>query len=648
MGTARLVSIRGKRLTLLLSNCKPSASCRLFQRRSKTTGAVVKALSQSNNSPPSGNVERMRAKLAEREFFQSVLGASATKRDAKSFLSRFDHTQKKPGLKVESSLSNARVNLGALYRPNKAVANSPIFSFKPTDEQLERGDDTLNVALFKIHDPQTLDTNTLSGVAKTLAQLSKLGVRLVIVLEFEQRETSATSGALSDVYQYSKAFADVLDDFNDAGARLVDQSFAIDETSNDVSLSMQSILLSPLRKGAITVVPPLAHTVGSRAQIVSANSIVLALTKSLSSSTTASESPWPIEISLNRIIFLDSTGGIPDAENPSKTHVFVNLAQDLDDIRNGLQRTSSNDTSHKNDINKRYLESLETISKCLSELPPTASALLATPLEIALSMSQDPSESSTTGVSTRPTRNTLIHNILTDKPLVSSSLPLARLYGVRPTKGPKSSSTFFKNGMPVKIVPDPRDKQWSNPGIVGSPFCLESDPRIDLPKLVHLIEDSFGRKLNVENYLKRIENHVAGVIIVGDYEGGALLTWEKPLDRPDRPLVPYLDKFAVLRRCQGSGGVADIVFNAMVRQCFPEGVVWRSRRDNPVNKWYFERSNGTWKLPDSNWTMFWTGHEVELGEERLPTADTVERWKDYVNVCSKIQPSWADTNKPPE
>lgn len=28
-------------------------------------------------------------------------------------------------------------------------------------------------------------------------------------------------------------------------------------------------------------------------------------------------------------------------------------------------------------------------------------------------------------------------------------------------------------------------------------------------------------------------------------------------------------------------------------------------QDNPVNKWYFERSRGTWKLPDTNWTMFW-------------------------------------------
>ena len=98
-------------------------------------------------------------------------------------------------------------------------------------------------------------------------------------------------------------------------------------------------------------------------------------------------------------------------------------------------------------------------------------------------------------------------------------------------------------------------------------------------------------------------------------------------------MVPYLDKFAVLKRSQGAGGVADIVFNAMVRSCFPNGVCWRSRKDNPVNKWYFERSRGTWKLSDSNWAMFWTTPGLPEDEGRF---------RDYEAVCRTIQPSWAD------
>jgi len=113
--------------------------------------------------------------------------------------------------------------------------------------------------------------------------------------------------------------------------------------------------------------------------------------------------------------------------------------------------------------------------------------------------------------------------------------------------------------------------------------------------------------------------------------------------------VPYLDKFAVLKRAQGSGGVADIVFNAMVRTAFPQGVVWRSRRDNPVNKWYFERSIGTWKVTDK-WTMFWTGDEVDFENASAGSVGENEkalRWKDYVSVCANTEPSWAD-QKPPD
>ncbi len=159
---------------------------------------------------------------------------------------------------------------------------------------------------------------------------------------------------------------------------------------------------------------------------------------------------------------------------------------------------------------------------------------------------------------------------------------------------------------------------------------------MDLPRLVHLIEDSFRRKLDVAHYLNRIRGRTAGLIVAGEYEGGAILTWETPPDAPeDDPtrLVPYLDKFAVLSSSQGSSGVADIVFQSMVRTCFPQGVCWRSRRDNPVNKWYFERSEGTWRVPDSGWMMFWTGSGVE-GDE--------QKWEDYVAVCKSIGPSWAD------
>jgi amino-acid N-acetyltransferase len=200
------------------------------------------------------------------------------------------------------------------------------------------------------------------------------------------------------------------------------------------------------------------------------------------------------------------------------------------------------------------------------------------------------------------------------------------------------TTTLAKKGLPVTIFPDSRASPWRPPK-PGSPRLRLTDTCIDLPRLIHLINDSFNRELDAEHYLRRLEDSLAGIIIAGEYEGGAILTWERPFGLTEEAaysqgrLVPYLDKFAVLKKSQGAGGVADIVFNAMVRDCFPGGVCWRSRRNNPVNKWYFERSSGVRKLPESNWAMFWTNPDAALDEQLMT---------DYEDVCRSVVPSWAD------
>jgi amino-acid N-acetyltransferase len=208
------------------------------------------------------------------------------------------------------------------------------------------------------------------------------------------------------------------------------------------------------------------------------------------------------------------------------------------------------------------------------------------------------------------------------------------------------------------MIPDPRATgPWRPPSASNPSIDLANDPRINLPKLVDLIDDSFQRKLDPQDYLDRIRGRVAGVIIAGDYEGGAICTWETPSTLTQTPLgsttdspywVPYLDKFAVLTSSQGSGGVSDIVWAALVRTCFPDGVVWRSRTSNPVNKWYQERSTGMWNLPGGQWTMFWTTDGVTQGWDARSAQDEtrseqLRRWDAYVHVCSGIEPSWADS-----
>ena len=438
-------------------------------------------------------------------------------------------------------------------------------------------------------------------------------------------------------------------------------------------------------------------------ETVAADEVILALTREFTGIQTrplAEENTQKVakevltlqrQTHLDRIIILDPLGGIPATDLSHGSHVFINLEQEFDAIRRDLlaagnrhvqesKRVESSVTRNdlagaftRSNLVSRFLadastgrtsevqeqarterivednndqfnmqmhvKNLDLLKDTLAILPPSSSAFVTTLYAVANSESRPQLASQGPRVRTRRQRNPLIHNILTDKPVYSSSLP--------PDRSPNSPSealypaiisypaTFCKRGMHIGIFPDPFEQPWAPPSVSKSSIDL-SDPRIDLPRLIHLIEDSFNRKLDVNHYLSRIKGRIAGIIVAGEYEGGAILTWETAPGFPAddaKHIVPYLDKFAVLKRSQGAGGVADVVFKAMVRDCFPKGVCWRSRTDNPVNKWYFERAKGTWKMPGTNWTMFWTTEGVERGDEVF---------LDYEGVCKGVMPSWAD------
>lgn len=471
----------------------------------------------------------------------------------------------------------------------------------------------------------------------------------------------------------------------------------------EVRVVHRSLLMAPLRRGIIPVIAPVGfNSKTQKLEPVAANEAVLALTRELAGLQTmplAEEDTQKVaeeiltlqrQTSLDRIIILDPLGGIPATDGAHGSHVFINLEQEFGPIRRDLLAAGNEQSQDAKNVKSSmagrdlstaftlsnpfpkilagasasvlsegqeqaiitgdglrlfnmqvHVQNLDLLKDSLAILPPSSSAFLTTPYAVANSQSRPPLASQGPRVRTRRQRNPLIHNLLTDKPVYSSSLPPNRSPYLSPQPlYPATTSypaTFCKRGMPVGIVPDPLERAWAPPSLLKP--CIDlSDARIDLPRLIHLIEDSFDRKLDITHYLSRVKGRIAGVIIAGEYEGGAILTWETPPGFPtDDPnhIVPYLDKFAVLKRSQGAGGVADVVFKAMVRDCFPHGVCWRSRIDNPVNKWYFERAKGTWKMPGTNWTMFWTTEGVERGDEVF---------LDYEGVCKTVMPSWADAN----
>jgi amino-acid N-acetyltransferase len=487
-------------------------------------------------------------------------------------------------------------------------------------------------------------------------------------------------------------------------ARVMDNIYCLSGSTDLPTIFSRKLLMSPIRNGKIPIILPLAYKDESQSiSGVAADRAIIALTREFASvnvlqipeeeqtELTQRVKTLRKQISLDRLIILDPQGGIPHPAVPGSDHVFLNMEQEYNEVRkeleiyaenpkmpscaqptpvyqeafsatmSGLSKISLEEsrenvakelftanqapnqeegTRSTNPDYTRHLLNLDLLRGVLAYLPPSSSAIVTTPVAAAKSSKGSFLSNSFSGVGTRTQKNPLIHNLLTDKPAYSASLPMGRLGRSNdPTNIPSvvSTPTFVKRGMPLTILPDPRTTPWTAD---TAPRLKLTDPRIDLPRLIHLIEDSFNRKLDIDHYLSRVNDRIAGLVIAGEYEGGALFTWETPPGISPSDIsrqVPYLDKFAVLKRAQGAGGVADILFNAMVRGCFPNGVCWRSRRDNPVNKWYFERARGTWKLPGQNWTMFWTTEGVEGGKG--------VRFSDYEAVCRGVEPSWTDRKR---
>ncbi|KAL1885629.1 Amino-acid acetyltransferase, mitochondrial [Paecilomyces lecythidis] len=639
----------------------------------------------------------------QKEFFLSLLGSASTKREAKSYLSRFKpgtskgkipKKERQDGQTAEAAKPG--VNLGSFYGASRSVYDSPVFRQEDTPAQVTgEASERLHIALVKINTPQLLGDDMVEAIAQTLWQLKRLGMTCCVVLD---------PGTIEDpliwrksVMRQADRLSKAVDKFSGPNSLLLDSALIIPETPlHSPQVLSRRLLLQPLRNGQTVIVTPVAYTEKSpKAVPIPASDVLLSLAREFAGiAVTADPDEDPqataqriaalqAEVSVDRLIVLDPLGGIPAFSGPHNSHVFINMEQEYEDIEDELEKqlqlpaagspslsqgrdskpsvaennpltkfvnsevvpleaseSPSTMTSGENSV-KYHLENLRLSQKILALLPPSSSGIITSPAEVANSAKAPEFASQPSAVGTRRLRNPLIHNLLTDKPPQSSSLPQGRrnINSGKQLQYPITHSTFVKRGMPLTMLPHPRVKAWTADN-GGEPRLKLDDPRIDLGRLVYLIEDSFNRKLDVQDYLNRVNDRIAGLIIAGEYEGGAILTWETPPGVVDdgseeslARMVPYLDKFAVLKRSQGAGGVADMVFNAMVRSCFPNGVCWRSRRDNPVNKWYFERSKGTWKLPDSNWAMFWT-------TPGLP--EDPQKFLDYEGVCRSIQPSWAD------
>ncbi|KAK9476563.1 hypothetical protein V1514DRAFT_336566 [Lipomyces japonicus] len=574
---------------------------------------TVKSLQQITQTPENEASE-------SKELILSVLRSNATRRDAKAYISRYtqlsgSEIKRKRAAFVKSLLRSVREN----------SVGFDLYDSAPIELK-----DTIRVSIIKIRVAQDMDEDTLQKIGTTIARLKKLGSSPIVVLDpsWTYKSTSLTQHEIKRINTIANFIVSSIEgtptaelNHNKSGkqggppaptarSQVLPPLFssATADSISDLSFSLPHLLLLSLANKIIPVVTPLLYVEDKCTySLIPANEAVYQIVKPLSLSSTSEI------IAVDKVIFIDPLGGIPSYERKYGAHILVNMEQEYDSIITELQSKKAPGQLHQNQ--KYHVQNLDAFKRILA-LSPTTSGLITTPLTAA----------------SQSTRNPLIYNLLTDRPVISSSLPVA---GKRATF---EQTTLLRHGVPVMMLFS--EEGMSLPGIDGErkgtiknklDHVHQQTADVDMRRLVNLIEDSFGRELNLNHYLKRVNGNIAGIIIAGDYEGAAIITWEKFESDPNKK-VAYLDKFAVLRKSQGATGVADIVFKAMVMQLFPNEILWRSRTENPVNRWYFDRAKGTIKLPTTGqkWTMYWTGDNTRE-EDCL---------NDYIHICSSIEPSF--------
>lgn len=590
---------------------------------------------------------------SQRNLLFNVLNANVTKRDAKQFLARCAPSPSPLSKTADDLTWQRHVDINKPDRDRLLTGvETRLHSWRPLPKQVVAAQCHTHLGLICLRSLDEVDDACVEGLAATFSHLSDLGMQLIIVVDLslsgillKDGTPDANKVIRCSTAKEAKRLGQAIARHCPKGSQSVAIPFewatpdlASEQVSNHVAITTPDQFLDPLERGQMVIVPSIAQTVSGQLLPVPSRNVMTLLAQELRSGTLNGA---PVSV-VDRVIVVDPVGAVPNTSRKQSPHIVINLEHQYQSIKRELSEYAvvaerSRLSRNKATVYQQHVENLAVIRDCLALLPSTSSGVILSPAAAACP-SPDPATKNTNTKKDGRRKNILIHNLLTNKPLISSSLPAARLQS--PTSDTSSdpstaasSATLVKRGLPVTVVPAEQAQGWQQPTNGKTTLKLEEDPRIDFPRLVHLINDSFGRKLDIPHYLSRIRNRIAGVVVVGEYEGAAIFTWEMPPDTQDTTrLVPYLDKFAVLPSSQGAKGVADLLFQEMVENCFPDRVCWRSRKNNPVNKWYFERAAGSWRIPGSEWTMFWAG-EVVAPEDR---------WRDYLGVCRSVPPSWID------
>ena len=560
----------------------------------------------------------------------SILRSNPSARDAKSYLASFGA---RPRLVAVPKHPPLRLRDPQVLH-NMQPKPSPIVSsiLDPVHYK---------TALVKMQGPFT--DRQLDSIARGMVYLQKLGLFSVIVVE-QDRVPRGEEGEREVILEETTRVVEALEK---QGAKTRPVLGAVvrlgpipgqDTATKDSGAPVPEAhtlpsdlapIRSALRAGEIPILPPFALDSFCRSSRVNANDVIAALARGMVEAAENDRGQKPVEtvtrpeidvdLTPMRLMIINREGGVPSYARSGLPHLLVNLEAEHKYIRDTFQ--SSWKTTHPT-----AFSNLALAHTCLAYMPPSSSAIMVN----------------------HRAPSSLIGNLITNKPAVSSSLPHALLQGNRSLTS--NTPTLFRRGLSVEVIRD----------------CAN----IDKAKMTRLLEQSFDRVLDRDAFYARLEKTLDFVIIAGDYAGAAVVTSETLPDSSAPPIV-YLDKFAVLPSHQGDGTV-DFLWVALHDETYGLGLpfsvnlnggkegcgegkdlVWRSRSNNPVNKWYFERSSGHVRMGD--WILFWCDAEKRLktAEGRRASAGLsyVEEWEhgrlsSWADVIPNVPSSWkSNTNR---
>lgn len=609
------------------------------------------------------------------DFILSVLEAQPSARDSRFYLKNFDPAAQPNRIKPPLFDPNSESDKPAFPMNDQETPTTAFSSTLPTglpslasntasptpaEERKSNNElaDALlahpasrHTALVKVQGPFT--ERQLESIAEGMVYLKKLGLVSIIVLDNEawNEEEDRIVATPEDerrrqvvaLRERMKAetlrFSNMLEAKGGAARPLLEGVLCVkgaafedtltpiastsekpyDATHKDLFVDSLSGIRNAVRRGEIPVIPPMALDQSCFSICVSANDALRAISHGLADAERQAGLRYEadtrlvndIDLTPVRFMIINREGGIPSPAREGDPHLSINLESEFDYI---------NKTFIWQETHPTALSNLALVRDCLADLPRTASAIL---------------------VSHRSPRS-LIANLITNKPAHSPSLH----HDLIPRRNIGHQPTIVRRGLPIRVV--------------------RSMDESDEDKLAHVLEESFGKTLDRQPFYDRLRRDLDFCIIAGDYQAVAIVTNER--DTTNGEPIAYLDKFAVLPSLQGDGTV-DFLWGALRDESWGLGLldalnpnvgglggqgiardlVWRSRSNNPVNKWYFDRSNGFFKIPPPKgspvgFALFWCEAEdraaqlfrnAKEGRESIATPEKMKEWAKVIGAIPR-------------